>query len=307
MAKKFWPYPCQNAEEGPNETSTQSERRWKSTKKRIVGMAVMALLMLSIVLASLNLVQAQDAPPIVPRGVQRVDDLFGYHFDPDYVPTNCQGLKSSYSISTTGVTLTTSAYIGPVVTVYTTGNWILQMWVFLNKFTGSYRWSIEWAYRDSAGNWAMGYILPHIPASSYPSISGNFYIYYVSSTNSWWGIVYVSTTGQTYSKNFGSAGGSYVNGASQDWVAVETNENQVGITFSSSFQWRLTSPQFYRGGYWQSYNVRIGDYLYLYLRITFQTNKPGNTVGVWELTSPGVKVYIGASRSNNQIFSWPVG
>jgi hypothetical protein len=273
-------------------------------------MAVMTLLMLSIVSASPGLIHAQDQPvvdqPIIlrPFGPQH-DDLFGYHFDPDYVPSYCRGMKSSYSISTTGVTVSVGSWLGPMMALRTTGNWLLQIGVLLNKDGGTLNWNIFWAFFDQYNNYLSG-SLGRISATTYPSLSGTYYIQYLTSINGWRGYVYVSQTGATYTKDYSFAGGSYVNPSNNDWFTIETIYQQQGITFGTNFQWTLTNPQFFVSGAWQNWNVQSGGYRYLYTRITFQPSKPGNTVGVWELSTPGVKIYIGSSRPDGYLVYWRV-
>jgi hypothetical protein len=232
--------------------------------------------------------------------------FLGIIFSPDWVPANTHGMKSSYSTSTTGVTVSVGSWLGPVSALRTTGNWLLQIGVLLNNDGGTLNWNIIWEYFYPNNPTPVSGSLGRLSATTYPSLSGTYYIQYLTSISGWRGYVYVSQTGTTYTYDYGAAGGSYVNSNNNDWFTIETDPQQAGITFGSNFQWTLTSPQFYVGSSWQNWNYVGRNFKQLYAYIVFKPNKVGNTVGVWELSTPGVKIYVGTSESDGTLVVWCV-
>jgi hypothetical protein len=237
------------------------------------------------------------------------DDLFGYNFSPDRLPTNTQGLQGTYSISTTGITLSCSqgGWIGVVDTARISGGspyeWLLQGFVGLGCNGSTEQWSIFAAWFDNNNNYHTSQ-LTWLSISTYTSLSGTISIYYTGST--WTLAIYVSQTGSTYTYSFGSAGGSYMDPANNDWTSVETDYQQVGLTFSSSFLWYAKTPKFLVSGAWQNWNLGNSTWHALDMYAVYQPAKSGNTLGVQPLSSPGVEVYVGTSVSDGSDLYWCV-
>lgn len=238
------------------------------------------------------------------------DDLFGVNYDPDHVPSSTKGIQATYSEGTYKVSMTNghtawcvgSPSMGVVATVHTNLNWVLQGGPDLGRDnSGNYNWLIGWGRFDASGHWTCGN-LATLSASTYPSLSGTVKIYYTGSA--WILQVYVSQNGVTYSHTYESNIGTSVDGSSQDWDAVETNYQQVGLTLSNGWEWHIERPAFLVGSTWQYYNVQGSNYQELIVYATFQPSKSGNAIGVWPLSTPGAKVYNGAHYNNTQEMVW---
>lgn len=235
------------------------------------------------------------------------DDLFGYNFSPDRLPANTAGLEASYAMSTTGVTLSCSqgGWVGTVNTLRVSAGspdeWLLQGFVGLGCNGSTEVWNIQYAYFDNNNNYYSGN-LGTLSISSYSSLSGNILIYYTGSV--WTLQVYVSQTSHTYSYNYPSNGGTKADASNNDWTAVETDYQQVGLSFSSSFSWTVNAPHFRVSGAWQNWNIAGSNYKELDMYALYQPSKSGNTIGVWPSSTRGVTVYVGQSYNDTEEMTW---
>ena len=131
---------------------------------------------------------------------------------------------------------------------------------------------------------------------------------YYNGTN-WVLEIYVSQNSQTYPYTYSSATGTYVDGSSgaNDWTNVETDYQQTGLSFASSFSWNMTNPQFLVAGGWQVWNLYSGSTCSLGAYVAFQPILSNNTIAVQKISNYGVNVYYyGPSPPNNDgtTLSW---
>jgi hypothetical protein len=233
------------------------------------------------------------------------DDQFGYSFDPDLLPSGTQGLKASYSISNTGVSLTCpSGWIGVVDTLTVNGGtpqeYLLQGYVGLGCNSGVQEWNIFAAWYDNNGLYQE---LNSIWITSGSSYSGTISIDYTGSA--WELVVYVSQIPYTYTYSFGSAGGgSTADGAKETWTAVETDAYQTGVYFSSQFTWQMQSPQFLVSSAWQTWNVVGANYKELIVYAVYKPMGTPNSVGELPMSTPGVNVAVGSHYNDRQQMAW---
>ena len=254
---------------------------------------------------------------------QSKDDNFGMYYDGGYVPSGTQGIKVSYSISTTGVSCSSQAgSVAAVDSVRTNGGspeeWWLQM--MIGFYCYNYPSSAYWQVGTQVFNTTGGMVhtcpptcgnLVTLSISTYPALSGTIDIHYTGSV--WAFNLYVSQTGHTYStSSYSSIQGTKVDGSagSNDWTEVETDNLQSGISFSSSFAWTMNNPLFYNGGVWQNWNVISNNQYFLKVYAGWNPTTLANKLAVKQITSFGVQVYYYGSNppnNNGQVFSWYVG
>jgi hypothetical protein len=241
------------------------------------------------------------------------DDLFGLFYDGGNVPSSAQGIRISFSSSTTGITFDNSS--GSVadcemVTLTSGSNpYRLEPCVSIFPQSGTCSshgisancWDISLGWWDSSGGHPDN--VAYISASTYPSISGTIEGYYTGSQ--WEDVVYISQTNNVYTYNppVCSSTCQYVYGGNNDWTSVETSPNQSGDDFSSSFAWTLTNPQFLESGIWYGYNSQVSGSDVLTAKVAWQPGLSNNTLSTSQLTStinPGVEVYEYGSNPTNQ-------
>jgi hypothetical protein len=249
------------------------------------------------------------ATPVV-RAYNHVgnDDLFGYHFDPNFITSSVSGTKSYFSISTTGVSVDCTDYpytfpaeVQTVAVSSSPSDYILQGAIYdgCNGSTG--QWSVDWAYFDNNGHFTEGTMWTG-SLTTYPSLTGYESIFW--NVNYWDLDIHLDQTGVTYPHNFGTIGGqTTVDPSNNQWTAVETYRAQPGISTGFSFNWQLTNPYF-KAGSWVNYNNGGGGWTKLDLYITYAPIKQTNLIGVQHLSTPGVKVIQGTSEADGTVDYW---
>jgi hypothetical protein len=259
-------------------------------------------------------------PPVVSATSPPRDDLFGLDYSPygghqtSFVPANTQGLYLYYAISTTGITCTSSSgWVLVVDTLSIAGgspkNATLQATIgFSCTGSGTSQWNIQYGWYNNSGKWNGLFLIASLSTSTYSSLSGTVKIYYIGSC--WTEVTYVSQVSKSYSPPNGgcypSIQGTKADGSNNDWMDVETDYQQSGINFGSTFQWTINTPEFYVGGVWQNWNWGPSNYKYLSGYAVVNSNLNRNNLGVTFLSSPGVDVQVGQSASDGQEHDWCV-
>jgi hypothetical protein len=85
----------------------------------------------------------------------------------------------------------------------------------------------------------------------------------------------------------------------------ETNPGQTGFSLSSSFNWGLSSPEFYVSSAWQTWNQHSGSWYAFQGYADVQSNGTNtNNIGTAFQSSPGVNIKIGQSATDGQQKFW---
>ena len=259
----------------------------------------------------------------LPSVAAGTDDLFGMYYDGGYVPSGTIGIQVSYSISTTGLSCSSSSgWVSAIDSVRTNGGspdeWWLQMGVAFS--CGQYPSAPQWIISTQVWN-SSGKIDPNCPptcsdiqtlsTSTYPSLSGTISIYYRGSA--WVLNTYVSQTGSNYSPSTSSAiQGTSVDGSAgaNDWTNVETDQYQTGLSYTSSFSWSITSPEYYVTGGWEAWNSGSSGSCALKSYVAFQPQDSStNELAVKKISNNGVSVYYYGSNppnNNGNTLSWSI-
>ncbi len=244
-------------------------------------------------------------------------------YDGGYVPSGTTGIQMSYSISTSGLSCTSTAgSIAAINSVRTNGgspdHWWLQdiIGYYCGNYPSAAYWEIGTQVFDNSGSLVNACPptcgdLATLSTSTYSSLSGTISVYY--SGSAWILNVYVSQTGLNYQDStYSSIQGTGVDGSSnaQDSATVETDPYQSGLHYTSSFAWDVTNPEFYVAGGWQTWDSGSSGSCSLDAYVMWSPlNQTENTLAVQKLSNDGVSVYeYGSSPPNNQgtTFTWTI-
>jgi hypothetical protein len=270
----------------------------------LVGLTALCLILLAISSPA----QVLANSPHHPKGD---DDQFGMSFG-GYTPSSTQGLRFSYSVSTSDVSLSCSSgpTIAPVDTVQTNSgspdNWVLQGSLTLTCSGTTEVWNTGYEYFNASGSYSHGTINSY-NALTYPSMSGSITIYY---TGSGWELqIYMSqlSTTDTYSYTSSVQGTDLSTSSSaNNWGAVETDKYQYGLSYTSSFAWTMDSPAFYVSSSWIGYNQHGTRWTALSATELESVYASPNYLGVNMLGTPGIQAYYGTTygTGNGQSMNW---
>jgi len=251
------------------------------------------------------------------------DDNFGMYYDTAYVPSNTSGIQASYSISTSGISCTsTSGSFAAVESVRTNGGSPDQWWLqgivglYCRNYPSASFWQVGTQVFDNNGNLVNACPptcgnLATLSTSTYPSLSGTISIYY--SGSAWILKMYVSQTGQNYEPStYSSIAGTLVESTSgsNDWTSIESDPNQSGLSYTSALSWDITNPEFLVAGGWETWNTGSSGSCSLDAYVADQPNTPStNTLAVQKISNDGVNVYYyGANppSNNGNTISWSI-